>query len=105
MTDTIITEAPGAVLEYVEADDAYGIPAHWSVTPVWPNVDRPISSSWSVGQNPGLGRRLVNAIEAGVVCTNPKVMTDVNGQTYVSHDGHLRVSGRRMNADLKRLGF
>lgn len=50
-----------------------------------------------------LAERLVKAIEAGVVFPNPKLAVDVRGRTYVSCG--LTVVGRRMNADLCRLGF
>lgn len=50
-------------------------------------------------------QRLADAIKAGVVCVDQRVATDVNGATYVEHRGHLKVSGKYANADLKRLGY
>ena len=75
-----------------------------AVHPVWSGVDRPDTGGWTVSTTK-MALRLVAAIRAGFVCTNPRVMTDVHGKTYVTHDGHSRILGRRMNADLKRLGF
>jgi hypothetical protein len=76
---------------------------HSSVYPVWSGVDRPITSGWQVRNRDAV--RLKRAIMAGAVCKSTRVATDVDGKTYVDHDGHARVSGRSMNADLKRLGF
>ena len=50
-----------------------------------------------------LARRLARAIETGVAFTAVEMKRDVNGKTYVS--AAAQVLGRRMNADLKRLGF
>jgi len=43
------------------------------------------------------------ALRAGVTAGPAEVGTDVNGKTYASYDH--RVTGRHMNADLRRLGF
>jgi hypothetical protein len=81
-----------------------GVDGDIHIFPRWEGVDRPETGGWAVGpQRAILAKRLAAAINAGVVCTNPVVKTDVNGKTYVSHDHG--VMGRRMNADLKRLGF
>lgn len=70
----------------------------------WAGVDRPIAHTFSLTATKiSLAGRLVAAIKAGVVFTNPRVMVDVRGQTYVSHG--ITVIGRTMDADLKRLGF
>lgn len=77
-----------------------------TVEPVWQGVDRPNTGGWIISDTPSnrkLANRLKAAIEAGVVCTEPEIETDVNGKTYVNH-GH-EVIGRTMNADLKRLGY
>lgn len=71
-------------------------------------VDRRISGGIVVNSvNPKTARqlvkRLVKAINAGVVYTNPKICKDLFGQTYV--DAECRVVGRKLSADLKRLGF
>lgn len=76
-------------------------PGFVTVTPVWSGVDRPEASGWSVPVK--LAQRLQCAILAGVVCTHPKVCTDINGKTFVDHG--VTVRGRAMSADLKRLGF
>jgi hypothetical protein len=80
-----------------------GTPIHgWNVRPVWANVDRPTTSGWFVSK-PALRDRLVAAIKAGRAVTPHGIATDVGGKTYVATT-HV-VSGRHMNADLKRLGF
>lgn len=74
----------------------------WSVYPIWADVDLSVGSGWLVrGQR--MARRLEAALRAGVALGPAEVRTNVNGKTYVSAD-HL-VSGRYMNADLRRLGF
>lgn len=74
----------------------------WSVSPVWADVDLPANFGWLV---PGerLARRLEAALRAGATLRNAEVRTNVNGQTYVANEH--RVTGRTMNADLRRLGF
>lgn len=75
-----------------------------SVTPVWDDVDRPRSFSWGVKLiHRKLAERLKAAILAGVVFYNIEKKTDINGKTYASFN--CRVWARRMNADLKRLGY
>lgn len=67
-------------------------------------LDRPCTGGFGLRASDGeLAKRLVAAINAQVVEVDPIVMRDVNGKTYVSSTS--RVMGRRMNADLKRLGF
>lgn len=73
-----------------------------SVSPVWSGVDRPTSSGWAV-KDMKTARRLERAIRAGVAYSKTEVRTDVDGNTYVSAKSVL--SGRTMNADLKRVGF
>jgi hypothetical protein len=76
------------------------------VVPIWNDVDRPDSYGWSMNATPknkSLATRLVNAIKAGRVMTNPIVCKDKDGKTFVSSG--MTVLGRHMNADLKRLGF
>lgn len=46
--------------------------------------------------------RLVAAIKAGVVFTNPSIKTNIYGDTYVNSNCQL---GRRLNSGLKKLGF
>ena len=78
-------------------------PAHYSVWPTFSGVDRERSSGWSTGKSRPLANRLAKAIRAGVAIDGLEVLTDVNGKTYVGYR-HV-VSGRRLNADLKKLGF
>ena len=70
-------------------------------------VDRKHVAGWLVGK-PGkasdkLADRLVAAILAGKAITVDGVLTDVRGKTYLGTTHN--VVGRRMNADLVRLGF
>ena len=75
-----------------------------NVTPIWAGVDRPVSFMWGLKPSHGrLADRLVRAVKAGVVIVNPHVKRDINGRSYVEFD--LKVSGRHLNADLKRLGY
>jgi|TARA_R110000824_G_scaffold190282_5_gene371798 hypothetical protein len=67
------------------------------------NVDRPSTYGLSTGKNRKIAERLAAAINAGVAVVDTEVLTDVNGDTYVS--GRNQFYGRRLNADLKRLGF
>lgn len=90
-------------IDHVEVEpDTYG----WAVHPVWAiddgELDRPNTGGWVVGRR-DLVDRLVAALMAGVVCEDPHVEVDVDGNTYVATT--RRVLGRRMNADLRRLGF
>jgi hypothetical protein len=57
------------------------------------------------GTNSGmaLARRLKRAINDGAVFIDPEIHTDIYGHTYVHAD--CKVMGRRMNADLTRLGY
>lgn len=73
-----------------------------SVHPVYAGVDRTEGSGWVV-KDRTMADRLTRALRAGVAAPNPTVKVDVYGQTYVSAE-HA-VMGRRMNADLRRLGF
>ena len=50
-----------------------------------------------------LAHRLAAAIEAGVACPPERKRRDVDGRTYLEHG--LKVLGRSINADLRRLGF
>ncbi len=80
----------------------------WLVTTKWSSEHVAIDRTDGVGYRFGpkhrkLAERLAAAINAGVVFTRPSIKRDVNGNTYVTSD--YGVSGRRANADLKRLGF
>lgn len=67
-------------------------------------LDRKEGVGWLLAPNHGvLARRLIRAINSGVVFSNPELRTDVNNRTFVQAD--CTVYGRRINADLKRLGF
>jgi hypothetical protein len=83
----------------IRTDPADG---HLSVWTVWQGVDRPCTAGMSV-RTRGQAGRLRAAILAGVAVTVEGVGIDVNGQTYVREQWH--VLGRRLNADLTKLGF
>lgn len=75
------------------------------VKTVWvePKVDRPYTSSTNTGGNKSLALRLQAAINAGVGYENPTIRTDNSGKTYVA--ASRKFLGRRLNADLKKLGY
>lgn len=87
-----------AVTEH-EADGNIVVRINW-ISPV---VDRPEGMGWSVGKDTRLADRLARAITSQAAVPNPKVLVDVNGKTYIYSD--MVIFGRRMNADLKRLGY
>jgi len=77
-----------------------------SVETLEPKVDRPITGGWGLEDTPRnqeLAARLVKAINDGAAISDPEVRTDVNGKTFVNYRSN--VLGKRMNADLKRLGY
>ena len=55
------------------------------VTPIWSVVDRPYTSGWVVA-DAAAADRVVLAINDGRLLANPRVLTDINGQTYVVAD-------------------
>jgi len=65
-------------------------------------LDRPVGVS-TIVKNMAIARRLAAAINAGVAHTDPVVKTDINGKTYVCD--RRNYLGRKLNADLKRMGF
>lgn len=65
-------------------------------------VDRTDLAGWSVKDHV-MAARLSMAVLDGKVFGPGTIKTDVNGKTYVTADSN--VWGRRMNADLKRLGY
>ena len=67
-------------------------------------TDRDDVYAWAIpSKHDALASRLARAVRDGAALTNPVVKTDVNGKTYISVDS--QILGRRMNADLKRLGY
>jgi hypothetical protein len=72
------------------------------VTPVHRGVDRAESYSIMVNRE-SLANRLKAGILAGVVFPVTGTGTDVNGQTYAEFTHN--VLARRLNADLRKLGF
>lgn len=93
-----MTDSAPFIIAVNEVKDADGI----HVSPSWHGVDRPDTGGYAV-RNQRTADRLKAAMLAGVVYTDPEVVTDVNGKTFVS--ASRTVLGRRINADLRRLGF
>lgn len=67
------------------------------------SVDRTELIGMSVGRNHLLAIRYVTAVLAGRVFGPGAILTDAQGQTYVSATQH--VMGRHLNAQLKQMGF
>lgn len=93
--------APVAIVD-VEITPNEHDPRAYSVTPVFSGVDRPRSFSWALTSRP-LCERLARAVRAGKAISDFGAATDSAGKTYATFK--LHVLGRRMNADLLRLGF
>lgn len=91
---------PVAVIDDTVRDDPPGYVTVWITYPD-AGVDRPQSHGYRC--TPRNAVRLVRAVAAGVVLYEQEILTDIHGQTYVGDRSH--VYGKRMNADLKRLGF
>jgi len=89
--------------ETTEDADGIHVMTWWSGLP----LDRPCTGGWALGvanaKNRKLAERLARAINAQKAHADPVVATDVNGKRYVN--ARALVWGRRMNADLKRLGY
>jgi len=79
------------------------VPRHFVLQPVWKGVDRPVVGGWSVGTDLKLAGRLQRAVESGKVFCMIQFLTDKYEQTYIG--ATAMILGRKMNADLKRLGF
>lgn len=73
---------------------------YFSICPVWSDVERPNTGGWLVKEK--YKDRMVRAILAGVVCTNPRIVKDYHNRTYVQYDSKVH---KNTNADLKKLGF
>lgn len=67
-----------------------------------PNLDSRFGIN--VGRNPALAARLMRAIDSGKAITGLRVATDIYGQQYLDCDA-VKVMGRYLSADLKKLGF
>lgn len=89
------------VIEHRPAEDQW-TPECWTTWPTWVGVDRPRGAGIGCS-SPRLAERLQTAILAGAVLGPAEVRTDVTGKTYVS--ANHRVLARRLNTDLRRLGF
>jgi len=103
-------QAHATVTRYTPRPDeaAAGMKPGWQVETRWTaysllNLDRPQGVGFVLGQKRDLAERLARAINAGVVFTRPEIKRDVNQKSYVSSE--IKVRGRCLNADLKRLGF
>ncbi len=98
MTTQTSDLTPTATIECDEHDGSFAV---WASYP-HAGTDRVTGQGWSV-LDKGLAERMAAALEAGVVLVNQTIKTDVNGRTYVAASS--QVLGRKMNADLKRLGY
>ena len=90
------------------SDAIYGDKPVIDVETTWSGagIDRTDGIGYVFSDTPAkrkLARRLVAAINAQRVFTEPKLEVDVDGNTYVS--SKRQVMGKYANADLKRLGF
>lgn len=74
----------------------------WAVTPVWPGVDRPATTSVVVG-DPIVANRLAAAMVDGTWFRSAEVRTDVNGRTYVAAEG--QTIGKYVVSGLADLGY
>ena len=93
------TITPKALIEsYSENPKHFVVSADWSAA----GVSRPVTSSVVVTTKK-VAERLARAIEDGVAYPYQGIKTDINGRTYV--EAGYNVMGRRMNADLKKLGY
>jgi hypothetical protein len=82
----------------IEIDGTYYIGVTWEGV----ELDRPTTCGMTC-RDSKLAQRLADCINAQKAYVNPKVVRDINGQSYVQ--ATCLILGRRMNADLKRLGF
>jgi hypothetical protein len=93
--------------EKVEASDAKPSIFVNVVAKPTAGLDREFIGGWSVGpmsaKATNLAARLQAAVLAGAVYSQAEIRSDINGRTYIS--AFCNISGRRLNADLKRLGF
>lgn len=92
---------PSILAVEIKPSNLVRFPGHFSVCTMWSGVDRPSSVGFILPEK--LALRLARAMEAGVVFTNPKISTDVNGKTYVSSP--CAVYSGEMASDLQKLGF
>jgi hypothetical protein len=79
-------------------EDGFEITIDWDA-----QVDRKNTGGWGVGFNQSLAKRLAAAVDAQKAFEVLGIHTDVDGKTYVSWE--FKVFGRRMDTDLRRLGF
>lgn len=89
------------LIEHCPPEDEW-TPEHWTVWPLWAGVDRERSSGIGCSSLKN-AQRLERAVRGGKAMVPIDVRTDVNGQTYVDTD-HV-VMAKRLNADLRRLGY
>lgn len=95
---------PMGVLYRNKSDDSISVYVEWAGGAKH-GVTRKHTTGWRLGENQRpLAKRLMSAISAGVVATNPVVTTDKQGEVYVKYDNAI-VGAKTLNADLKRLGY
>lgn len=89
-----------AVARIITQDDSIVVRVRWEGG----EVDRREWGGWSLPKrHMALAVRLRDAINTQKVLRNPKIAKDVHGKTFIL--AFNPISGRRMNADLARLGF
>lgn len=108
MTTTTTTAAPTLVCAETRLEPARdGLPSCFVVRAIFDGVNRRegrgIALSAEKASGAKLAKRLHQAIEAGVVFTNLRTLTDQGGRTYAGYD--TAVMGRYLNSDLRKLGF
>lgn len=77
---------------------------HLLIEPQWSGVDRPTTGGMAVGiKDRVLAERLQKAIISGAAFCKVERLVDRQGKSYI--EATWLVRGRRLNADLKRLGY
>ena len=102
MNEPVIAPTDPLLTPVVTIDEHYD---HIDVSVRWEGakVDKVGFAGWRLKPtDQKLAERLATAICAGAVCGNPRIKTDIYGETYVDFD--IGVLARAMNADLRRLG-
>lgn len=69
-------------------------------------LDRPSTGGWSfLLEDKALAERLTKAINDGMVYTNPTVMKDFYGKSYVVGTRLINTTGRHLKKSLKTIGY
>lgn len=85
-----------------ETADGFEVNVTWTGQP----LDRPSTGGWLFDTKQELlANRLTAAINGGAVFKNPRVLTDVNGKTYVRADQTQFFHKRHMAKSLTAVGY